>query len=133
MTDHVDPAPGFCALSSDPIPLSHRITLDIGRVKNPNKNPVTERAIDELGLQLLNSSPEGGPVSNATLALATANINSYIQHDGLSAHEIWTQRDQLTGEQLPIVDRQLILSISSVSRITLLVPSLRPKAVPTYP
>ena len=50
-------------------------------------------------------SPEGGPLSKVTLA----NLNSRIRKDGLSAHEIWTQRDQVTGEQLPIVDRQLIL------------------------
>ena len=110
VTVRVDPAPGFCALASDPILLSHGITLEIGRVKNPNKNPVAERAIEELGLELLNLSPEGGPVSDITLALATANTNSRIRRDGLSAREVWTQRDQLTGEQLPIVDRHLILS-----------------------
>ena len=49
-------------------------------------------------------------MSDDTLALATANANSRIRRDGLSAREVWTQRDQLTGEQLPIVDRQLILS-----------------------
>ena len=72
-------------------------------------------------------------MSNITPALATANMNSRIRSDGLglSAREVWTQRDQLTGEQLPIVDRQLILiSISPASRITLLVPSLRLEAVP---
>ena len=100
----VDPAPGFCALATDPILLSHGITSEIGRVKNPNKNPVAERAIEELGLELLNLSPKGGPVSDVTLALATANTNSRIRRDGLSAREVWTQRDQLTGEQLPIVD-----------------------------
>ena len=72
MTVCVDPAPGFCALASDPMRLSHGITLEIGRVKNPNKNPVTECAAEELGLELLNLSPEGGPVSDVTLALATA-------------------------------------------------------------
>ena len=92
-TVRVDPAPGFCSLASDPILLSHGITLEIGRVKNPNKNPVAERAIEELGLELLNLSPEGGPVSDVTLALATANTNSRIRRDGLSAREVWTQRD----------------------------------------
>ena len=76
--------------------------MEVGRVKNPNKNPVAERAIEELGLELLTLSPEGGRV--------VANSNSRIQRDGLSAREVWTQRDQLTGGQLPIVDRQLILS-----------------------
>ena len=123
----VDPAPGFCALATDPILLSHGITLEIGRVKNPNKNPVAERAIEELGLELLNLSPEGGPVSDVTLALATANTNSRIRRDGLSAQEVWTQRDQLTGEQLPIVDRQLILS-QNYSRQQNHAPSAKSKA-----
>ena len=56
-TVRVDPAPGFGTLATDPILLSHRITLDTGRVKNRNKNPVAERAIEELGLELLNLSP----------------------------------------------------------------------------
>ena len=127
VTVRVDPAPGFCALATDPILLSHGITLEIGRVKNPNKNPVAERAIEELGLELLNLSPEGGPVSDVTLALATANTNSRIRRDGLSAQEVWTQRDQLTGEQLPIVDRQLILS-QNYSRQQNHAPSAKSKA-----
>ena len=54
--------------------------------------------------------PEGGPVSGITLALLTANKNFHIRHDGLSAHKVWTQRNQLTDQQLPIVDRQVVLS-----------------------
>ena len=102
-TIRVDPATRFCALTTDPILLSQGITLEIGKVKNPNKNPVAERAIEAIGLELLNLSPEGGPVSDVNLALATANINSRILHDCLLAREVWTQRHQLTGEQLPIV------------------------------
>ena len=49
-------------------------------------------------------------MSAVTLALATANTNSRILRDGLSVREVWTQCDQLTGEQLLIVDRQLIIS-----------------------
>jgi len=48
-TVRVDPAPGFCALATDPILLSHGITLEIGRVKNSNKNRVAQCAIEELG------------------------------------------------------------------------------------
>ena len=74
---HDGGAPGFCALATDPILLSHDITLEIGRVKNPNKSPVAERAIGELGVELLNLFPEGGPVSDVTLAPATANTNKH--------------------------------------------------------
>ena len=106
----VDPAPGFCALVNDPVLRKHNISLDVGNSKNPNKNPVAENAIQELGRECLNITPEGGPLSPVTLALATANINSRLRSSGLSARELWTQRDQITGEQLPITDRQIILS-----------------------
>ena len=98
VTIRVDPAPGFCALVNDKSLLSHGITLEVGRIKNPNKNPVAERVVEELGIELLHLSPEGGPTSAVSLALATANMNSRIRRDGLSAHEVWTQRDQLTGK-----------------------------------
>ena len=133
-TVRVNPAPGFCALATDPILVSHGITLEIVRVKNPNKNPVAECAIEELGLELLNLSPEGGPVSDITLTLAMANTNSCIQYDGLSAREVWTQRDQLTGKQLAIVDRQLILHQNySRHQNHTQMHSPRHVAVPTYP
>ena len=77
------------------------IHLELGNVKNVNKNPVAENAIRELGLECLNINPEGGPLSIATLAMATANLNARIRGGGLSAREVWTQRDQITGKQLP--------------------------------
>lgn len=88
MTIRVDSFPGFTTLLTDNILLSHGLHLKVGTIKNPNNNPVAEHAIEELGLELLNLSPEGGPVSNATLALATANMNSRIQRDGLSVREV---------------------------------------------
>ena len=49
----VDPAPGFMALRNDETLKSLRLSLEIGRVKNPNKNPVVEKAILELEEELL--------------------------------------------------------------------------------
>ena len=105
----VDPAPGLVALKNDTMFKQYGITLEIGRAKNVNKNPVAEGAIMELGLECLHLSPDGGPLSKVSLALATANLNSRIRQGGLSAREIWTQRDQVTGQQLAVEDRQLIL------------------------
>ncbi len=112
----VDPAPGLVSLTKDPVLKRNGISLVIGNVKNVNKNPVAEKAIMELGLECLNLYPEGGPLTKVTLALATANMNCRIRHGGLSAREVWTQRDQVTGEQLPLVDKQLI-SLQNNSRI----------------
>ena len=105
----VDPAPAFVSLKHDP-ELTKYIDLEIGHPKNVNKNPVAERAIQELGMEILHLEPEGGPITPLTLAQATASLNARIRHGGLSAREIWTQRDQITLEQLPINDRKLIVS-----------------------
>ena len=94
ITVRVDPAPGFVALVNN----SNLARQEIGHVKNVKK-PVAEHAIKELGIELLQLSPGGGLVSTVTLALATANLNSRIRRDDLSARDVWTQRDQITAEQ----------------------------------
>ena len=104
----VDPAPGFSALANDEDLRRHKITIEIGRTKNANKNPVAEKCISELGDELLRIFPEGGPVSPVSLAIATANLNTRIRARGLSAREIWYQRDQFTNCQLPISVLHLI-------------------------
>ena len=68
----VDPAPGFIALRDDPSLKRVGITLDIGRVKNVNKNPVADEAIAELEEEILRQTPNGGPISTPTLAVATS-------------------------------------------------------------
>ena len=74
----VDPAPGFMALRNDETLKSLRLSLEIGCVKNLNKNPVAERAILELEEELLKQEPTGGPVSQLGLAIAVARLNSRI-------------------------------------------------------
>ena len=108
ITIRVDPAPGLVSLQNDQTLKSHGISLEIGRIKNKNKNPIAERAIEEIGLEILHLSPEGGPISRLVLSQATANMNARIRFSGLSSWETWTQRDQLTGEQLPLDDMKLI-------------------------
>ena len=93
----IDGAPGLVTLTLR----QYGIHLELGRVKNSNKNPIAEKVNEEL--ELLHVSPKGGPVSNLT--------NARIRRSGLSARELWIpspQRDQISGLQLPIEDRQLI-------------------------
>ena len=104
----VDPAPGFRAIQEDKLLAENNITLDIGRVKNVNKNPVAERGVEELELELRKQDPSGGPVSDLTLATATARLNARIRSRGLSAREMLFQRDQFTNGQIPLVDMDLI-------------------------
>lgn len=101
----VDPAPGFVALANDEFLLKHRIRLEFGRTKNPNKNPVAEHAIRELEQELLHIQPGGAPVSKTDLAIAVATLNSRLRSSGVSAREFWCQRDQFTMSQIPIDDQ----------------------------
>ena len=103
-----DPAPGFVKLNQDKVLLEHRITIDIGRVKNVNKNPVAEKAIQELEDELLRQDPDHPLITPTSLAVTVARLNSRIRGNGLSARELWTQRDQFSHKQLPLDDRSLI-------------------------
>ena len=80
--------------------------------KNPNKNPVAERAIQELEFELLRQEPLGGAVSSLTLAIATDALNSHIRSRGLSSQEMWTQRDQFSNVQIPLGDNNLIHDVA---------------------
>jgi len=71
-----DPAPGFKALVDDPLLHQHRITLEIGQAKNPNKNPEAKREVQELEAELLRQDPLGGTVTTLALSVATAVLNS---------------------------------------------------------
>lgn len=105
----VDPAPGFVALKDDSLLQQLRIGIEIGRIKNINKNPVAERAIQELEEELLQKEPGGGAVTQLDLSIAIARLNARIRFSGVSSRELWTQRSQFTHEQIPISDREVIL------------------------
>ena len=104
-----DPAPGFKALTDDQLLKHHRITIDLVHAKNHNKNPMAERAVQELENELLWHDLLGGPVSHLTLAVATANLNARIRSRGLSSREMWTQRDQFSNHQIPLHDQGIIV------------------------
>ena len=111
-----DPTPCFMALNNDSVLHDHRIVLVIGRVKNRNKNPVAERVVQELELELLRQDPKGGPVSPVVLSVATATLNSQIRSRGLSAREMCMQRDQFSNIQIPLSDYDLISQQKSLCK-----------------
>jgi len=47
-------------------------------------------------------------VTPLSLFIATSRLNSHIHTRGSSAHEMWTQRDQVSNNQFPLTDRQLM-------------------------
>ena len=106
----VDPAPGFVSLKTTQALQHLGISVEVGRIKNSKKNPVTERAVLELEEELLCQEPGGGPVTELGLAIATARLNSRLCSQGLSSRELWTQRNQFTNELIPVNDLQHIVA-----------------------
>ena len=94
-------------LASEKELLSHNIVIEVGRLKNPNKNPQAEKAIQELEREIKTSHPDSQPISPASLAIITSRLNSSVRNRGLSASEIAFQRDGQTGEQLNITGKLL--------------------------
>ena len=66
--------------------------------------------MQELEEELLHQESGGGPVTELSLTLATAWLNSRPGSQGLSSLELWTQRNQFSNEQIPINDLQHILA-----------------------
>ena len=73
----VDPASGFTSMSNN-YTLNHlNVTIEVGGIKNKNKNPVAEKAVRELEEELIRQEPGGRPVSEVGLALATARHKQF--------------------------------------------------------
>ena len=95
-----DPAPGFQNLALTQ-PLKDRgITFELGHTKNPNKNPVADKAIQELEDELVRIEPSENPITLSQLTLAVSSLNSRIRLHGLSAYELMFRRNQYTATDL---------------------------------
>ena len=103
----VDNAPGFLALKHDKLLSSLGITLDFGRIKNKNHNPVADKIIQEFEIEIQRLAPNGGPITLGTLSIVVCHINSRIRYSGLSASEIIMKRDRITNEPIYIDDKKL--------------------------
>ena len=106
-TIRVDCAPALQKLISNDSLASHGISLDMGNPKNVNKNPVAEKANQELEKELLKVEPTGNPISAVVLLQAVCLLNSRIRSCGLSSREMFLGRDQVTGSHLKFSDKQI--------------------------
>lgn len=116
VTVRVDPAPGFVRLQSSEALRQVGVELEIGRIKNPNKNPIAEHAIGELRDELKRANPDGGSVSASLLSLVTSRLNSRLRRGGMSAREMLFSRDQFTNSAFDITDLELIAN-QNASRV----------------
>ena len=62
-------ANSFISLQSDDVPSANNISLDIGRIHNPNKNSIAENAVKEFRKEILRLKPRGGPISETERVL----------------------------------------------------------------
>jgi len=113
-TVRVDGATGFVSLRNDSQLAKYGIVLDIGRVKNPNKNPVVDKAIQELEREFLTADFDNKELNMANLEACLRRLNSKIRHNGMSAKEIILRRDQMTGKQLEFQDNDLVDSLHAL-------------------
>ena len=103
-----DPGSGWRSLETDDELKSKGIQLQLGYEKFKNKNSIVDKAITELRSEINRLHQSSSGITDTVLAQAVANLNSRIRAPGLSAREMWLQRDQYTGQQLPIDDLMLI-------------------------
>ena len=72
----VDGAVAFQSHLNDQMLQTNGIQLELGRMKNHNKNPVAEKAIQELEKELKPVHPDAASLAPSQLALVTATLNT---------------------------------------------------------
>ena len=83
------------------------ITIDLGRVHNPNKNPIAENAVKEFLKERLRLKPEGGPITDIERCIIMMNMNQRIRNRGLAPKEIFLRRDLTSNEVKHVNDEEL--------------------------
>ena len=108
ITIKTDNAPGFKSMHSKDQDLSKLgITLELSDVTNKNGVAIVDKAIQELEKEIRIVSPESQPLSSSELARATLALNSRIRNRSLSAYEIMFSREQTTGSNIALDDKEL--------------------------
>ena len=103
-----DSAPGFKSLLGTQPLRDKGLLFELGRTKNPNKNPIVDKAIRELEDEIIRLEPSGCPISTKTLTFALVSLNARIRRQGLSSFELMFRRNQFTAEELNTSDRDVI-------------------------
>ena len=128
----VDPAPGFQHLDKTQPLNIYGIEFDLGRTKNPNKNSIADKAIQELESEIVRIEPSGARISNRQLTFALQRLNSRIRLHGLSAYELMFRRSQYTASTIDNLDSDIISS-QHTSRVSNHLPSYnsqQPRSAP---
>ena len=84
------------------------VAIDISNPENKNGNPVAKKSNREVQNAILGVAPSGGQISEVQLAAAISALNAKPRWSGMSAIELWTGRDMLTGRPLQFSQKEII-------------------------
>ena len=108
ITVRVDNATGFQALTKDADLQKLAINIELTDPHNKNANAVVDRACSELATEIAKLQPQGGQITEATLAKSILFLNSKLRRkDSLTATEIHFARNQTTNDNLILDDTKL--------------------------
>ena len=109
ITVRTDNAPGFVSLkkSNDRDLAKLNLSLELSDPINKNGVAIVDKAIQELEKEIIKISPDGNQISSSDLARATMALNSRIRNRNLSSHEILFSREQYTGDNIKLDDKDL--------------------------
>ena len=84
-----------------------KISIQVGRLINKNKNPVAENAVKEVLKEILRLKAANSTISQTDLDIVMRNINNRITFNGLSPKEIMFKRDMVSNEDIPVKSKQI--------------------------
>ena len=111
-TIRCDGATGFVSLATEmdmdtSVFKQYKISLEVGRVTNINKNPVAENAVRETEKEINKYKPHVNQVTEEDLAVVSRIMNDRIRDRGVAAREIFLRRDVTTFQPKDIQDKEL--------------------------
>lgn len=119
-TIRVDGAAAFQSLLNDQMLQTNGVQLELGRMKNHNKNPVAEKAIQELEKELKRAHPDAASLTPSQLALVTATLNTNYETEDLLQRKFYSNRTLIQESNLHFkIQHWLSNSILSVLVITM--------------
>ena len=85
------------------------LKLVLGEDMNKNSNCSVDKKIQELQGEIKRLCPTETKLTVSTLSRAVCNLNMRIRNQGLTASQIHFSRDTVTGENLDLDDKRLML------------------------
>ena len=104
-----DDATAFQSLASreDSELTKNNIKIELGRIHNPNKNPVAENAVKEFEKEIKKYDTNIGILRPIDISIILKNINMRVRYQGLSSQEMLLKREMMANAEIPVKDSKL--------------------------